>query len=386
MNVVFISPHFPPQYYHFCLELRRAGCNVLGLGDERYEALSPELKDALTEYYWIEDMSNYDNLVRACGYFTHKYGKLDRIDSLNEFWLSTEAKLRDDFNLFGIRGDKIGYIRQKSMMKEVFKKAKIPVAVGEVVATLADAKKLLKQTGYPVVIKPNSGVGALDTCKIHNDKEMSDFFARKPDGTDYIMESFIVGDIVSFDGLTDRDGNIVFNLSSYYSQGVMETVNGANHIYYNNLVEIPKKLLEVGKRAVKAFEVKERFFHFEFFRTKDGNYTALEVNMRPPGGYTTDMFNYACDTDVYKMWAQAITGQKVDSFKAKYFCCYASRKERLAYAHSHDEVMAKIGDKLCKFVNVPGVFASALGESGYIFRTKDNAELEQIAEFIHKLK
>jgi len=33
MNFVYLSPHFPPNYYFFCVHLRRLGANVLGLAD-----------------------------------------------------------------------------------------------------------------------------------------------------------------------------------------------------------------------------------------------------------------------------------------------------------------------------------------------------------------
>ena len=98
MNVVFLSPHFPPHYFRFCQNLKETGANVLGVGDESYDALSQDVRTALTEYYQVDDMHNYDALVRACGFFTHRYGKIDRLDSLNEYWLNTEARLRDDFN------------------------------------------------------------------------------------------------------------------------------------------------------------------------------------------------------------------------------------------------------------------------------------------------
>ncbi len=62
--------------------------------------------------------------------------------------------------------------------------------------------------------------------------------------------------------------------------------------------------------CLKAFDVRERFFHFEFFRQDEtGDLLALEVNMRPPGGLTTDMFNYACDIDIYNAWASLIAGK-----------------------------------------------------------------------------
>jgi len=68
MNIVFLSPQFPPHYFRFCRSLKAAGANVLGIGDEPYDNLSQEVRSALTEYYRIDNMHNYDALVRACGF------------------------------------------------------------------------------------------------------------------------------------------------------------------------------------------------------------------------------------------------------------------------------------------------------------------------------
>ena len=218
MNFVYLSPHFPPNYRNFSIQLRNLGVTVLGLADENYESLHPELRAALTEYYRVGNMHNYDDLLRALGYFTHRYGKIDRIDSLNEYWLQTEAQLRTDFNIFGVNNDSIDKIKRKSLMKQQYIKAGVPVARGKVVRTLADANSLIEETGYPVVAKPDIGVGAAKTYKIHTPAELADFFATKPD-VDYIMEEFVDGVILSFDGLTDRDGKLVFYTAHQYSQG-----------------------------------------------------------------------------------------------------------------------------------------------------------------------
>ena len=101
MNYIHLSPHFPPNYYLFSINLARLGVNVLGLADEPYERLRPELREALAEYYYVSDLHNYDDLVRACGYLTHRHGKLNRLDSHSEYWMETEARLRTDFNIPG---------------------------------------------------------------------------------------------------------------------------------------------------------------------------------------------------------------------------------------------------------------------------------------------
>jgi hypothetical protein len=122
MNIIYLSPHFPPNYYLFCVHLNELGVNVLGLADESFDRLRPELRNALREYYRVSDMHNYDELLRACGYFTHRYGKIDRIDSMNEYWLETEARLRTDFNIPGPDLAAIDRMRRKSKMKQMFSK------------------------------------------------------------------------------------------------------------------------------------------------------------------------------------------------------------------------------------------------------------------------
>lgn len=383
MNVVYLSPQFPSQYHRFCRQLKVAGANVLGIADTPYDQLAPEVRDALTEYYRVDDMHNYDALVRACGYFTHRYGKIDRFDSLNEYWLETEARIRDDFNIFGIRSRTIGSIRRKSMMKEIFQAAGVSVAKGRVVKTLKDAKALIDETGYPVVAKPDAGVGALNTCRIDNEKDLAAFFQSKP-AADCIMEEFIAGTIYSFDGLTDRKGDIVFQTAHTYSQGIMETVNQGRHVSYYSLRRIPPVLEAIGRRCVNSFAVQERFFHIEFFETAPDTFVGLEVNMRPPGGYTTDMFNFACDIDIYRAWARLlVTGSADLDYTRKYHCCYASRKNTTTYRHGHEEIMTRYGSQMVQVASVPGVFSSALGDIGYIFRSPEIKVIHEITSFIH---
>jgi hypothetical protein len=383
MNIVFISPHFPEHYSAFCSQLEAAGARVLGLADTPYEALSATVQEALTEYYRVDDMHDDDQLLRALGYFTHKYGKLDRCESLNEYWLATEARLRDDFNITGIRGHQIDAIRRKSEMKKRFRQAGVPVAPGRVVHDLAEARALIAEIGYPAVAKPDAGVGALDTFRLDSDADLAALFAATLP-VDYILEGFVSGTIVSFDGLADREGQLVFATAHTFSQGIMETVNEGRHISYTSLREIPPRLEELGRRCVGVFEARERFFHIEFFHQGGEDYVGLEINMRPPGGFTTDMFNYACDIDIYRAWARLLVhDERRLDYTRKFHCTYASRKNGIPYRYSHAEIMERFKVEIVKVVSVPGVFSSALGDVGYIFRSEEMAQAAEITDFIH---
>lgn len=132
MNVIFLSPHFPLNFYRFCVRLCEAGANVLGIADEPYDQLRPELKAALTEYYRVSDMHRYDELLRGLGHLTFKHGKLDRLDSMSEYWLETEARLREDFNIWGLKPADMPRMKRKSEMKKVFAREGIRSARGQV--------------------------------------------------------------------------------------------------------------------------------------------------------------------------------------------------------------------------------------------------------------
>jgi len=269
-------------------------------------------------------------------------------------------------------------------MKAKFREAGVPVARGQIVHTADDAHSLIRETGYPVIAKPDDGVGAIATYRLNGNQDLAAFFETKPD-TDYIMEEFISGTIYSFDGLADRSGNPVFFTAHTFSQGIMETVNEARHLYYYSLRDIPAGLEKIGRDCLRAFNVRERFFHIEFFQTAADQYVSLEVNMRPPGGYTTDMFNYACDIDIYRIWAELLVHDRAAvNYTRNYHCCYASRKSSLRYTHSHEDILARYGSFMVQIESVPGVFSSALGDIGYIFRSKSLDEIMEVVRFIHQ--
>ena len=382
MNIVFFSPQFPPNFYQFCTALRFQPCTVLGIASTPYDELRPELKEALTEYYQVGAMNDYDQVLRAVGYFTHKYGKIDRFESHTEYWLEQDARIRTDFNIPGLRTDFIAEMKWKSLMKQKFIEAGIDVAPGRVVHTLEEAEDFVRQAGFPVVAKPDNGVGASATYKISSKEELAAFFASKP-SVEYFMEGFISGNLYSFDGLADRDGRPVFYTSHYFGQGIMETVNNNLDLYYYSLRDIPPELEKAGLAAVKAFDVRERFFHIEFFLTPDNKVVGLEVNMRPPGGLSMEMFNYANDIDMYYQWGNILVNNRFDAVATRpYHCAYIGRKFDKSYRHSHEDILRQWGSSIVHHEPIAGIFSGALGHFGYLARDPELGRLQEIIAYV----
>ena len=269
MNLVFISPHFPQTYWHFCAGAKANGVNVLGIADTNYENLPWELRQSLTDYYKVNNLENYEEVYRAVAWFAHKWGKIDWLESNNEYWLEQDARLRTDFNITtGIKNDHIAAIKNKSEMKKYYALGGIPTArqikgsEGE-----AKVKAFVKKTGYPLVAKPDNGVGASGTTKICNEQELKAWFEAHPQNFGlYVIEEFITGLLVSYDAIYNTKGEPVFENNSVFPTPVMDIVHGNLESCYWINKTVPAKLASIGRRTVKAFGITGRFVHLEFFQ------------------------------------------------------------------------------------------------------------------------
>ena len=392
MNFVFISPNFPHTYWQFCDRLRRRGVNVLGIGDAPYEGLEPPLKSALTEYYRVSSLEDYDQVYRAVAFFAFKYGRIDWIESMNEYWLEQDAKLRTDFNVStGIRADRIGFIKEKSLMKQLYLKAQIPTARQHAVTTREAGKAFVDQVGYPVIVKPDIGVGATNTWKLENDGDLNAFYDQLPK-VPYVMEEFIQGDICSYDAIVDSHCEPLFESMTVWPP-VMDIVNRDLDLMYYTCPEVPEGLRELGRRTVRAFQVDRRFVHLEFFRLTQarkglgdvGDFVALEVNMRPAGGYTPDMMDFAHATDVYQIYADmvAFDRRSLPESREHCYCVYASRKDGHTYTRTHQEIMARYGGNMVMQEEMPPMNWPQMGRYMYTAKLKTFEEVQEFIRYIH---
>ena len=149
MNVVFLSPHFPPNMYLYCVRLRDAGATVLGIADAGFDDLRPELRRALTEYFRVDDMSSVDGLERALG-LSHLAPRADRPDRLAQRALAGgRGELRTAFDIPGLRSADMQPAKRKSGHEGVYQSAGIPVARGRIVTTWLMPSRSCARSGIP---------------------------------------------------------------------------------------------------------------------------------------------------------------------------------------------------------------------------------------------
>ncbi len=374
-NFVFISPNFPLTYWKFCEELKKNGMRVLGIGDSPYDDLTAPLKNALHEYYKVSSLENYDEVFRAVAFFTFKYGKIDWLESNNEYWLMRDAQLRTEFNITtGPKIHEMDKIKLKSAMKEYYHRAGLPTARYHLVEGYEDSLEFAHLVGYPVVVKPDNGVGANNTYKLTCDEDLR-FFMNTKDDNIYIMEEFVNGYVQTYDAIIDSHGQPLFESGNVTPHSLMDVVNYSGDAVYYLVKDLPEKIRDAGLRTVEAFGVKSRFIHLEFFILnedqeglgKKGDILGLEVNMRPAGGYTPEMYNYSQETDVYKIWADMVAfDTNTKPIGNHHYCAFYSRRDGKQYKLDDYEVMVKYGPKMKMWGRIPDALAACMANQMYV--------------------
>lgn len=390
MNFIFISPNFPKIYSHFVKELNSKGVNVFGIGDEPFDNLNNELKENLKEYCHVSDLSNIDWMIKTVGYLKDKYGDIDYLESNNEFWMKNDATLREWFNIKnGYKNNELDIYQTKSGMKKYFEKAKVKTARYILVSSLEKSKQFIEKVGYPVFAKPDRGVGAAQTYKIENENDLINFH-NETLFEQYIMEEFIEGEIVSFDGIANENSEVVICFKETFPTPIAEVVKHDKELYYFAESKLQKSYFEMGQRIIKSFAVKSRCFHTELFQlSKDkpgfaekNEIVALEINLRSPGGRTPDLLNLVSKVDYYESYANMIVNQigRIDN-STSLISVSVNRKNNKNHVHTTLEILEKYKDNIKVHDYYSKEFRDAMGDE-YIFATFDNKkDLETFVSF-----
>jgi hypothetical protein len=392
-NFILIAPIFPYTFYQFAIGLKQQGFRVLVIGDVQDAYLPQPLTTNMDGYYFVHDMNHYPNLQEAVTYFVNRFGPIDYLESNIEHWLQFDAQLREDFKIpHGLRPIELKNFQSKSSMKKFYKKAGVPAARFQLLTTLASAIDFAKQVNYPLFVKPDIGVGSQVSYQLKNEDQLKDFFLRKP-GQNFILEEFIEGEIFSFDGMSNDQSDVVFFTGHQFPINIASIVNEDAETYYLTLKTLPEALIAAGKASVKAFGIKQRFFHFEFFRlTKDyphlgkaGTFVALEANLRPPGGYTMEMINYANSVNAYHIYTDVIATNQWESKDSKptFFCANASRKNHHQYRHDFNAIRQKFSQNLVFENSYPYPISIAMGDYFFLAKFQTKEEVDNFYQFVY---
>ena len=189
------------------------------------------------------------------------------------------------------------------------------------------------------------------------------------------MEEFIHAEVNSYDAIINAEGEPIFETGNVTPVSIMDIVNDNDNSIYYIVKDLPEDTRRAGRATVKSFGVKSRFVHFEFFRLtqdqpgmgKKGDVVALEVNMRPCGGFSPDMMNYANSTDVYKIWADMIAFNRSTKEEGEHaFCAFVGRRDGKPFCLSDDDLLGKYAPQMRMVTRIPDALSGAMGNRMFV--------------------
>ena len=166
------------------------------------------------------------------------------------------------------------------------------------------------------------------------------------------VEEFIDGEEYTFDTIC-ADGEILFENVSHYRPKPL-IARSVQWISPQTMVlrDIDRKELavgrEMGRAVLHALDFWTGFTHMEWFLTASGEAVFGEIGARPPGARTVDIMNYACDTDLFRGWAEAVVHSELSEaierrYNAVMICKRATGEGRIQRIEGLGRLLAELG-------------------------------------------
>lgn len=316
MRVAFISPNYPPEMPEFTRGLAEVGAEVIGVGHDAYEAISPQVRKYLAGYVRVPNVLDLESAARHAAEPLRKL-RVDRIECLWEVGVELAARLREILNVPGQSMADARAFRDKDIMKQRLEAAGLRVPLHARATSQTEIRKAAERIGFPLIVKPIDGAGTRDTHRVDTAVELDNVIWRVAHLPEVSVEEYIDGeeftyDTVSIDGVPRFDSIAQYHPRPLISR-TQQWVSPAQIVLRDPHIPALADAVQYGRAVLKAMGMGTGFTHMEWFRKGNGEIVFGEIAARAPGGRLVDQMNYANDFDVYREWAGAICWRSFDA-------------------------------------------------------------------------
>jgi carbamoylphosphate synthase large subunit len=363
MNVIFVEPFFPPTQRHFVRALAEAGAQVIGVGEYPADALDDELKSWMSHYHQVPSVVDVGVLADAVRWIQDQVW-VDRLETTIEAHTLPVARVREDRGIPGTSVRTAWLCRDKPSMKEALRTAGVPTAASTAADDAAAVRQFADEVGYPLILKPRSGAGALDTTRVDGSAELDAALGTfGGTGVESIaVEEFVEGHEGFYDTLS-IDGHGALDFVSHYYPNVLEAMRtrwiSPQFVSTNRVDTVGEyaQLREMGERVNDALGIGTSATHMEWFFGPKG-LKFSEIGCRPPGVGAWDLYSAGNDLDLYREWANALVHASVSTHPSRRFASgiVALRPDRDGQITGYsgvDAVQARSGEWVLD-VHLPG--------------------------------
>ena len=315
MDVILVEPCFPANQREFARALASVGARVIGIGERDKSSLDDGLREWLTHYEQVGNVTDDAQLERAVRFVMGR-ANVERLEAVVEAHVMTAARVREKLGIPGTSVKTAFLCRDKPAMKEALREAGVPCAQSIGSDDRRAIRAFAEKTGFPLVVKPRDAAGASGTYRVDDARELEEALNvcgvghAEPNGRSVAVEEFIEGHEGFYDTIA-INGRVVHDFVSHYYPNVLEAMRTrwiSPQFIATNRVDAASGYDEVkamGQKVIEALGITTSATHMEWFFGPKG-LKFSEIGCRPPGVRAWDLYAAGNEFDIYREWANAV--------------------------------------------------------------------------------
>lgn len=353
MFVIFAAPLLSDNAFRMVSAI--AGLDGVRLGVITHDG-AEKLRDlqGRVAHWRVDNVLDVPQLLWAANALQERNGRVHRLFGAYEQLQVPLAVARQAMGVEGMSVDAATNFRDKARMKTLLRGAGLPCARHRLAGSADDALAFAEATGFPLVVKPQAGAGAISTFRLDRMSDLVAVLAGSPPTLDapVLLEEFVVGEEYSFETIS-IEGKPVWHSWTHYHPTPLTVLENP---WIQWSVVLPREtddprfadIRAAGPRALSALGMRTGISHMEWFRRGDGSIAISEVAARPPGAQITTLMSLAHDFDVIQEWARAMIVGEFRAPERRYAAGVAFLRGqgsgRVVAVHGVDQVQRDLGE------------------------------------------
>ncbi len=310
--------------------------------------------------HWrVDNILDVNQLLWAARELQTRHAPIHRLFGAFEHLQGPLAEARQALGIPGMTADVAANFRDKARMKTLLREAGLPCARHRLAASLAEAVAFAEHSGFPIVVKPPAGAGAVSTYRVESLDQLRRALTQSPPSAanPVLLEEFVVGEEHSFETITINGKHVWHSLSHYYPTPLTVIENP----WVQWSIVLPREVDEkeyddiraAGRSALDVLGMQTGITHMEWFRRKDGSIAISEVAARPPGAQITTLMSRANEFDLVQEWTRTMVYDEFRAPQRKYAAGAAflrgQGQGQVVKVHGVAEVQRAVGDLVVDF-------------------------------------
>lgn len=286
---------------------------------ELFGIVDADGSDLFVDIVQVGNVHDADQLLEASRDLIKRHGSIDHILTAQETLLEPVAKTREALGIPGMSSATVRGTLDKSLLKSTLRSAGIQTPPDCLVTSIRDAIRFISVAGFPIMLKPLRGSGALATLPIHTAADLEHALRLMQPSTEQpvLAEVYLHGQELCLDTITLNNEPQLNSICCYYPS-ILEALE---HPEKQWTCILPRDIdddhysdfIEQGLDAVRALSVGNSFTHMEGFLDSEGRLLGFtDATLRPAGARIGPMLGFAYDIDPYRAWARVVVDGRFD--------------------------------------------------------------------------